>query len=36
LNPADCACILHKPVNADELIDAVQRCMERWVGRPHS
>ena len=29
LNPEDFACILRKPVNADELVRAVQRCIAK-------
>jgi CheY-like chemotaxis protein len=29
LNPDDFACIVRKPVSADELIEAVQRCLRR-------
>ncbi len=29
LDPADFACVMHKPINADALIRAVQNCVRR-------
>src|SRR5688572_26673847 len=30
LNPEDFACILRKPISADELVSAVQQCLAKW------
>ena len=36
LDPADLACILRKPVNVEDLVDTVRRCVSRWAGEKMS